>query len=706
MKNNEYLASLLCPKSIAVVGASREKDKIGRIILDNILKGGFGGKVYPVNPNASKIAGLKCYTQVSQISQSIDLAIVAVPAQFVLDVVKDCAGAKVKAIVIITAGFSEVGQEGLELEFQIKKIVEGQKIQLLGPNCLGFLNSSAKLNATFAKSVPHKGKIAFISQSGAIGTAALDWAEKQGISFSHFVSIGNKASLNENDFLSYFVTQEDVKLVALYLEDFVDGQEFMKVASKSNKPIVILKPGKSKEAQKALGSHTGSLAQSDIVISSALSQCGTVRVDSIEELFNCFKIFASGKSLEGRDIAIITNAGGPGVMTTDEVELAGLNLAKLESKTEKMLRLILPPAANTKNPIDVLGDAKADRYKASLELVGDDKNVNGIIVLLTPQVMTEVELTAEAIISYARKNKKPITASFLGGKIVQKGKEILEGNGIPTFDFPGDAIKALSYLRRFEQSTGRRGREVTIKIPHMATFKVGEILSKAKGVLDSQTAEKILDEYKIPVIPSYFPTDIASARRFAAKLGYPVALKLIHPKLLHKTEKSAVKLNLDSEGTMGAAYEELVSLANSLKLEGFKIEEQPFISGALELIIGVKRDADQYAKVGKENLIRKRGFGHSLLFGRGGIYTEVYKDFGLRLIPLNNGDDEDLISETKVGKILGGVRGKGYNVDKIKEILLRLSLLVTDFPQISEIDINPLFAKGKDVWAVDVKMIV
>lgn len=700
------VSALLNPKSVAVIGASREKTKLGRLVMDNIISGGFKGKVYPVNPNAKKIAGLSVYKTVADIPGEVDLVIIAIPVQFVLEVSKQCVAKKVKAVIVITSGFGETGIEGLKIELKLKALFEKVDIAFLGPNCLGLFNASIKMNATFARNVVKKGKIAFLSQSGALGTAALDWAEQVGIGLSHFVSLGNKTSLSENDFIEYFAHDAEIKAIALYLEDFVDGQRFMDLLRQIKKPVIILKPGKSEAAQKALGSHTGSLAQSDTIISAALAQCGAIRVHSIEELFNAILLLDTEKKLKGPNIGIVTNAGGPGVITTDAIESNNLNLTALDGKTEKMLALHLPPAANVKNPVDVLGDALADRYKTALETLVRDQNVDGIVVLLTPQVMTQISLTAEYVSQLSRKTEKMLIVSFIGGKYVEEGRKVFAKYKIPSFRFPSDAVKSLANVWQHYKNKKLKVKSKKLKVENRSKPKVEAMLFDLHGVVDAQIAEKVLSIYDIPVLPSAFPQDIADARRGGDKLGYPLVMKLIHPQLLHKTDEKAVFLDISTRQELERSYQELEKLARRLELASWKIEIQQFIKGSLELILGVKKDSDLYSQVEGERVLRKHGFGHSILFGMGGIYAEVFNDVALKLSPLSSKDIHEIVAHTKAGQILSGARGKTYNLKTVEAVIGKIDALVQDFPQIAELDINPLFAKDKDVWVVDAKMIV
>lgn len=701
------LKSFLSPKSIAIIGASRDREKLGRLVLENVKRAGFKGKVYPVNPKANKVAGLKCYHSVSDINREVDLAVIAIPAPFVLDVVKECAKSRIKNVAIISAGFSEIGKEGLKVEFEMQRIAQESGISILGPNCLGIISTPSKLNATFAKNEIRKGNIAFLSQSGAMGTAALDWAIKNGIGFAHFISIGNKAHLSENDFLNVLSKDPSTDVIALYLEDFVDGKAFIKAAKEVKKPIIVLKPGRTKEAQEALSLHTGSLAQDDLIISAALKQSGVIRVDTIEELFNLMKFFSLSTKPQGNKVAVVTNAGGPGVVTTDIIKSLDLDLMELSNRTRKMLALNLPKSASVRNPVDVLGDALADRYKFAINEVVKDRNVDVVVVLLTPQVMTEVEKTSKIISQIASKTKKPIISVFIGGDEVEKGTKVLSQKSLLYYTFPSAAIKTLSYIWKFKKlrANGTKRRVVADRKKDVYN-KARKLLSGKKGVLDVQDVQKLFKAYEIPILVSTYPIDIADLRRNAKRLKYPVVLKLVHKKLLHKTDVDAVKLNIKNQNELEAVYSDLLALSKKLKLDGGKIEMQHFVKDALELIIGVKKNQDIKASVNGKEVVTNKGFGSGIMFGMGGIYTEVYKDFALRIAPLSKLDINAMIGETKVSEILKGARGQRYNIKAVRDVISKVSQLVTDFPEIEQLDINPLFVKEDEVWAVDAKVIL
>jgi len=699
------LDNLIKPKSIAIIGASREKGKLGRVVLDNLIESGYKGKVYPINPKASDIKGLKCYPSVSKVKGEIDLAIIAIPANFIYEVAKEICSKGVKSVVIISSGFSEIGQDGFEEEYKISQLFKKHNISLLGPNCLGIISTYSNLNATFAKNKVTKGGIAFLSQSGALGTSGLDWAEESKVGFSHFISLGNKPDLNENDFLNYFLKDKNVSAIIFYLEDFADGARFIDICSRANKPIVVLKPGKSEAAQKALGSHTGSLAQDDLIVSAALKQARVLRVHSIKELFDVMKLFDCGKELNGNKLAIVTNAGGPGVLTTDAIELTSLRIANLTNKIQQKLALNLPAAANVKNPVDVLGDALADRYKTALKAVVQDRQVNAVIVILTPQTMTQIEETARVISDISRRTRKFVIPAFIGGKEAKAGDLYFKQYDIPYFKYPEEAAKTLAYIYESQQLRAK-SRKINGLHLNGKVKQVSKIIKKNMKSVDIQDSLKILEKYNIPVLSSAFVQDTAAARRFVQKVDFPVVMKLIHPDLLHKTDVNAVRLNIDNFTSMENEFMDLKRLAKKLNLKDYKIQIQPFIKSALELIIGVKENKDQYGEIHGRKILRKKGFGHTILFGMGGIYTEIYKDISLRIAPLYVTDINEMIEETKVSVILEGARSKKYNVKRIKQVLAGLSQLVIDHPQITELDINPLLAKEDKVWVVDVKMLV
>ncbi|MDD3648203.1 MAG: acetate--CoA ligase family protein [Candidatus Dojkabacteria bacterium] len=697
--------SLLYPKSIAIVGASRDRDKLGRIILDNVLKSGFRGAIYPVNPKAKRIKNLVCYPDLLEIKKTIDLAVIAIPAAFVFDTVKDLTASDVKNVIVISAGYSEIGQDGMMSELKLCTLLQERGISLLGPNCLGIISAGVNLNATFAKNAIRDGNIAFLSQSGALGSAALGWAEETGVGFSHFVSIGNKADLSENDFVKFFISDESVKAIFMYLEDFVDGRGLMELGQKTGKPIVVMKPGISEEAQKALGSHTGSLAQDDLIVSAAMKQGGIIRVDTIENMLNLMQMFSFPKQLKGPRIAIVTNAGGPGVITTDSVIQEGLEIAALSQKTQQALALNLPSSASVHNPVDVLGDARADRYEVALKKVLNDQGVDCVLAILTTQVMTQVKETAEVIAKAARSSRKIIIPVFIGGKGLESGFKVFRENNMSFFRYPHDAVDIIAFLNEHTKEEGHEQHKLKSTLKAKKE-KFSKMMSNNYEVSDLVDVERLLREYEIPTLDSFFIQDIAGARKAAKNLKYPLVMKLIHPELLHKTDVNAVRLNIRNESELEEALVSLEKLGLKMGLSHYKLQVQHFVKEAVELIVGVKRDDAQYMEIGGKRILRKQGFGHTLLFGMGGIYTEIYKDVSLRIVPILERDVVGMIAQTKINQVLKGARGQKYDLKAVKKIIRNINQLILDFPQIYELDINPLFVKESGVWAADVKMVV
>jgi len=682
------------PRAIAVIGASREKGKIGGSILANILKYGYRGRVYPVNPKSKKIQGLRAYPSVLDISATVDLAMIVVPSAIVAPVLAECGKKKIKYAVIITAGFREVGGEGVKMENEIKEIAAKFNIKILGPNCLGFLDSVSRLNASFADGMIQSGRVAFLSQSGAIATAMLDWAGKNNLGFSRFISLGNKAGITENEILDFLINDKNTDVVLGYLEGISAGREFMSIASRltQKKPFILVKAGKSDEAQRAISSHTGSLAGADAIIDAALKQCGVTRAESLEELFGYARVFSTAPRLAGNNIAVVVNAGGVGVMTTDAVAGSGLKLAKLSPRTTTVLKLKLPATANIHNPIDVVGDARADRYEIALSAVLSDKNVDGAIVILTPQTVTEVEKTAAVIVRLNKRYRKPLVASFVGGERVEKGIQILNRGGVVNYLFPEDAVKALDAFWKSEEERGKR------KTLNIKTLKQTTLKQKKDNQVDFKEMEGLMRKYGITMVRSELAESLDGVLAVARKVGYPVVMKVVASKLVHKTDVGGVLVNLKDENEVKNGYKKLAPVLR--KFAGApagagqaKVLIQPMIKGAKEIIIGMKCDPQ---------------FGPTLMFGLGGIYVEILKDVVFRVAPINKKEALKLVGEIKAVKLLQGARGeKAADIDAIAEIIVRLGDLALAQPEIQEIDINPamVFGRGKGVKVVDARII-
>jgi acetyltransferase len=688
------LNKLFSPKSVAVIGASREKGKLGYTILANILKYGYRSQVYPVNPKGGKILNLKCYESVLQIKKSVDLAVVVIPAAVVPAVLQECGQKQIPNVIIVSAGFKEVGGNGVELEAKTKAIAASYKINILGPNCLGVLDSVSKLNASFADGMISRGKVAFFSQSGAICTAMLDWAKLHQLGFSRFISLGNKAGITENDLLEFLQNDRETEVVLGYLEGIADGRNFLEICREvvKKKPVIILKAGRSAAGQKAISSHTGSLAGSDEVIDAAFKQAGVIRANSLGELFSYAKLFSSQPLIKGNSVAIVANAGGPSVMTTDFVAQSNLKIVKFSPATLRQLKKKLPPAAAIHNPVDVVGDARADRYQVALETVLADKNVRGVIVLLTPQTVTEVTKTAQVMVAANKKYSKPMVASFIGGEKVQPGVDILNKNNISTYQYPEEAAQALSAMaqyRKTRKQKNKKTRKQLTVIEKKIWQKIQATFSKTKGQVEWSRAEEILKAYQIPLVNSGVAKNSAAAVRLAKKFGYPLAMKVVAKKLIHKTDAGGVAINLKTPEEVLAAYRKLNRVAKKFKGQ---ILVQPMIKGAKEIILGAKNDPQ---------------FGPIVMFGLGGVYVEVLKDVTFRVAPITQAEALTMISEIKAFKLLQGQRGeKAIKLSAIAEVLVKLSELVIDFPQIQEMDINPLMATANGCQVVDVRIMV
>lgn len=700
------LKSLLNPKSIAVVGVSAQPNKLGSVVLRNIVDAGFQGPIYPVNPKYDKILGLQCYSSVTKIPGEVDVVMVVVPAEFVLDVVKDCAKKGVKNLVIITAGFKEIGAAGAAAEIEIRSIAKKSGMRILGPNCLGFSVSDSKINATFAALAPHHGNIAFISQSGAFNSALLDLAEERKLGFSHFISLGNKMDINEIELLEEFLQDPKVKVIGMYIEQFADGRDMIDLISRNQKkPIVVLHPGETEASQKAMSSHTGSLAGSSAAVRAALTKVGVVQVDSFEKLFNAMWLLSTDIKPQGRNVAIVTNAGGPGVMLSDMLVNAGMSMAKLSPDSEKALAKVLPPAANVHNPVDLIGDALADRYAAALDIVLADENVDIVLTVVTPQLVTQIEETAKVIFERSKStNAKLIVPLFMGGEYVRSGVERLDLAGIPAFEFPEQAVAAISVLTRFvEMSVDNRVRlKVHAGIPkfksQVAKHTKHQIVSLPQDLVYQLAQEVSLDLPKQRLI---FSMD--QALGFVAEAKFPVVLKAKSEDILHKTDVKALYLNINAVDQLHNAITDLsetVSKETGSKNVELLIQEQ--LIGGEEVLIGVQRDgmSDVYLPQGL-------GFGHILAFGKGGIYTELYKDVAFGLVPLTKLEIEKMMDSTKFSKVIRGFRGKSpLAVDKVIHTLEAIQKLVQMYPEIQSIDINPAILTSKRCVVVDMKILV
>jgi len=700
MNNGMSLQTFFYPKSVAIIGASRQKGKVGYEILVNLIAGGYPGKIYPINPKADEIEGIKVYPDLASIGETPELVVIIVPAQFVAGMLEECAKVNVKSVVIITAGFKEVGPEGKKLEEEIVKIAKRAGIRFVGPNCLGVISPSHKLNACFGGDLPVPGGIAYISQSGALLAAILDTANASGIGFSSLVSIGNKADVDELDLVEAFGSQRETKVIAGYLESITDGNAFVREAEQisQKKPILLMKSGRTAAGAKAASSHTGSLAGGDVAYESAFTRAGVIRCESIKQQFDFAQAFANQPLPKGPNVVVITNAGGPGIMAADAIEQKGLTFAKLTDETKKKLAEKLPAAANVHNPVDVLGAALADRYEFAFDVVLDDPNVDAAIVLLTPQAMTQSKETAEALVKVCSKKKsKPVLACFLGAAKVDPGIQVLRKGGIPQYDSPESAVDTLYVMAEYVRWKARPKR--VVRLFSVNRRKVETILERhlRQGLLDIGEAEakEIIEAYGFATPRGQVATTADQAANIAQQLGYPVVLKIWSPDILHKSDVGGVKVGLKSEQEVKDAFDLMMyripKKKPDAKILGVLVQEMVRTSGK-EVIIGMHRDPQ---------------FGPLMMFGMGGVLVEVLKDVSFYLAPLTAEEAKQMLVATKTYKILQGVRGQeGVDIDTIAEGLQRVSQLVTEFPEIKEMDINPYVVgrPGTTSIAVDARI--
>ena len=709
------LTALFSPKSVAIVGASAAPEKVGGIVLKNVITSGFKGPIYPVNPGASEINGLKCYPAVKSLPEIPDLAIVAIPTLPALDVLAQIGEAGIKNVVVYTAGFKEVGEEGAKLEKQLLETAQKYNLNVLGPNCFGFVNNLSPINTTFGETYGEVGNLRFISQSGAIASSLFDWCKSQGLGFSDFVTLGNKTVINENDVLRYFQKNALPPLqlknhawslpIGLYLESIVNGAEFLKVASELTKttPVFILKPGKTSAAATAMKSHTGSIAGEDSILEAALKQSGVIRCQTLEDFFDLSRAFAWENPPLGARIAIIYNAGGPAVICADAAAAEGLELVQFDEETRKKLLEVLPRQASIQNPIDLLGDALADRFAKASEIILQTSNVDALVVILTPQVMTQIDQTAEAIGKLSEKYQKPIFCSFIGGTLVAEGEQKLNRYKIPSFRFPERAIMAIGAMWRFKKrqltSPATVGEIKVAELPGSVTSQIKTTIKEAGSAghktLDNLEADKVLRLAGIPTPDTKAVETVDEALFVAEEIGWPVVLKLSSAGLLHKRKIGGVITEIRNPDQLRAAWDSLERKILSLDQEiksNVGIQLQKEVASGVEIIVGVKRDPT---------------FGLTLLFGAGGSLAELIADRNLQLLPINLPEAQKLIQNSKAYSLLKGNDNEpALALDKLYDLLIRLGHLAEMLPEVTDIEINPVIVTLNDVWAVDGKVIL
>ena len=691
------LEGLFNPNAIAVIGASADPKKVGHAVLNNLLRFKFRGALYPVNPSRGEILGLKVYASVSDIGQSVDLAIIVIPAKFVPTSLRECAAAGIKSAIVISAGFKEAGAGGTLLEEELKQISQVQHIRILGPNCLGLINTANDMNATFAADMLPKGTIGFFSQSGAMGIAIMDWAIGNDVGFSKFISLGNKADLSEIDLIEYFMNDPDTSLILGYIEDVVDGKRFIEIAQKVTKvkPIILLKSGGTEAGARAASSHTGALAGSDVAFDAAFKQTGVIRAQGVQDLFDTALAFSEGKIPAGNSLLVITNAGGPGIIAADAAERLGIKLPHMTKAHIDAVVGKLPLNASVFNPIDVIGDATSERYAAVLEQAAKDPNVDGILVILTPQAMTDMEKTAAAVITTAKSTEKPVITSFMGAKRVRAGINLLKAASIPNFSYPELAVKAFKRLADQRAWTAVAGDEAMTCWHNIdaAADTIASILKNGVTQVGEDEAMQILTYYGFQFPKRALARTSKEAVQIASQIGFPVVMKISSPNILHKTDVGGVRVNVKTPNKAEDAFLEITSNARRIMpdafIKGVMISEM--LKGGKEVILGVTYD---------------RTFGHMIMFGLGGIYVEVLKDVAFRIVPVSRQNAVAMVNEIKTIGLLRGARGEPpADIDAIASSIVNLSCLVTDFPEIQELDVNPLMVMEQGAMALDARII-
>lgn len=687
--------NLLEPSCVAIIGASEKEGSIGRIVVSNMLKAGFEGTILPINPKQGAILGLKAYGSILDVEEKIDLAVVVTPAKTVPDIIEACGQKRIPVVVVISAGFKEVSEEGKELENRVVATAKKHNIRLLGPNCLGCMNTKIGLNATFAATHGLKGHIAFLSQSGALCTAFLDWSLEKRLGFSVFVSLGSMSDLDFGDFLEYLDQDENTKAIFMYMETIGDAKKFAKAATKTaiSKPIFVIKAGRTEASAKAAASHTGSLSGNDDVFSFAMEQIGIKRLETIEEFFHLALLVGKQNFSSGKRLAIITNAGGPGVLAVDALLKHGAELAQLSRSTLEILDKKLPDAWSHGNPVDVLGDASAQRYIDAADALQRDVSCDALLVILTPQDMTDSKAIAKAMVEI--KSNKPILASWMGSDHVSEGKKLLHKEGIPCFDFPDDAASAFSILSSHIEKMKKLKKDplMSFKMLELETsFQTEEGGSK---ILSETESKEWLEKAGIPVVKNYLAKTKKEAGDLAEKIGFPVVVKLHSSSITHKADVGGVALNLKDRDSVVETFEKMQHSLQKLGLteafEGVAVQKMISLKG-VEVIVGAKKDPQ---------------WGMVVLFGGGGQFVEIYKDRSLALAPLNFMAAKELLQQTKVFSILKGSRGQeAVNIEALCELLVKFSLAVVKDPAIGEIDINPLLITKEQCIALDARILL
>lgn len=699
------LDAIFAPRNVAVIGATEEMGSVGRTLMRNLISTPFTGAVFPVNPGRNSVLGIKAYPDVREVPEPVDLAIVATPAPIVPDVIRECAEVGIPGAVVISAGFKETGAEGVELEKRVLAEARRGRMRVLGPNCLGVMRPASGFNATFASAMARPGSVGFVSQSGALGTAILDWSLRENVGFSAFVSVGSMMDVGWGDLIYHLGDDPKTKSIVIYMESIGDARSFLSAAREVSlaKPIVVLKAGHTEAAASAAASHTGTLTGSDEVLDAAFRRCGVLRVDTIADLFDISEALAKQPRPKGNRLAIVTNAGGPAVLATDSLVEGGGELAQLSHETLGKLDTILPAYWSHGNPIDILGDADPERFARAVETVSEDPGSDGLLAILTPQAMTDSTRTSESLKSLGETARKPLLASWMGGAEVAVGESILNGAGIPTFEYPDTASRVFNYMWGYSRNLNALYETPALPTDYdegypdrdRAESIVQEARERGRGILTEPESKQLLAAYGIPTVQTRVARDVEQAVRVAEEIGYPVVVKLLSETITHKTDVGGVYLDLTDAGEVRRAYEQMeASIRENNEPEDFGgVTVQPMVGlEGYEIIIGSSIDPQ---------------FGPVLLFSSGGSLVEVYRDRALALPPLTTTLARRMMEQTRIYEALKGVRGRApVDVVSLEKLLVRFSHLVVEQPAIREIDINPLLASSERLLALDARVVL
>ena len=695
----DSLKPFFSPKGVAVIGASSNPAKLSFGILENLTQYGYTGKIYPVNPKSDEILGLKCYADVRSLPDPVDLAVVVLPSTFAPQVLRDCGDRGIKAVTIISGGFKEVGEEGLALENQCLEIAHHYGIRIVGPNCVGTMDLFSGLNTTFIRGMPDKGGIGFLSQSGAICGGVVDYVKGKGVGFSHFISMGNELDVTETDMIEYLGDDPNVHVIAGYIEAIQDGERFLEVASKVSrkKPIVLLKAGRSGAGARAVSSHTGSIAGTHAAYQAAFEQSGVIEVDTVSQLFDVALAFDKQPLPRGKRTAIITNSGGPAALASDALDNHHFELANLSSETSQQLRAVLNPSAQVANPVDMLGGAEPHEYESALKAVVNDDGVDNVLTILVPTSLVNPSEIAAAIIRACGNQSKTSLSVIFGEESISQPRRLLHENQIPMYVFPETPAYVLGAMARYADWIGKPAAPQW-RFPTVNKNIVQQLLEKnktEKAVGEADT-RPILEAYGIPVVQGGMADNPQSAIEVADRIGFPVAMKIVSPDIIHKSDMGGIRLNLKDAQAVKSAFEDMMSQikdrAPQARIEGVLLEKMA--DKGSEVIVGMKRDPS---------------FGPLMMFGLGGIYVELFKDVGFGISPTRLEEAQEMIRSTHAGKLLGGLRGQTpADLNAVAETVLKLANLARDFPEILEMEINPLrvYEEGQGVLALDGRIIL